>query len=53
MIHNPTRKRGFLSRILANRNQFTAGTAIDRATVDFRQSSQLGYLNANTVGIAH
>ena len=28
-----------------NRNQFTAGAAYDRSTVDFVQSSQLGYLN--------
>jgi outer membrane receptor protein involved in Fe transport len=29
----------------AGRNQLTAGTAFDRSTVDFQQTSQLGYLN--------
>ncbi|MEO8125532.1 MAG: TonB-dependent receptor [Bryobacteraceae bacterium] len=28
-----------------HRNQFTAGAAFDRSSVDFQQSSQLGYLN--------
>src|SRR6185369_485154 len=28
-----------------HRNQFTAGLAYDRSNVDFRQSTQLGYLN--------
>jgi outer membrane receptor protein involved in Fe transport len=33
--------------IHSNKNQFTGGSAYDRSRVDFSQSTQLGYLNAD------
>jgi outer membrane receptor protein involved in Fe transport len=33
--------------IHSNKNQFTAGSAYDRSGVDFRQSTQLGFLNSD------
>ena len=34
-----------LGTLAAQRNQFTAGAAYDESRIDFRQTSQLGYLN--------
>jgi hypothetical protein len=33
--------------IHSNKNQFTAGSAYDRSSVDFSQSTQLGFLNSD------